>query len=84
MLRFLFFRDDGTCRHVTAVLFDIECTVHNISQVSSTSKVCSWKRKGKPNERSCSLEKLNIAKYGKASKEPVKPTNFDLSSIEVG
>lgn len=67
------------------MLFDIECTVHNNSQVSSTSKECSWKRKGKPNERSCSLEELKLVKaeYGKASKEPVKPTNFDPSSVKV-
>ena len=82
---FSFFRADGTCGHVAAVLFEIECTVHNNSQVSSTSKECSWKRKGKPNERSCSLDELKFAKaeYGKASKEPVKPTNFDPSSVKV-
>ena len=71
---------------MAAVLFDIECTVHNNSQVPSTSKECSWKRKSHPNERSRSLKKLKFAKaeYGKAStKEPVKQTIFDPSSVKV-
>ena len=48
--------------YIAAALFDIECTAHNNSQQSSTSKECIWKRKAKPNEKSCPLEELKIAK----------------------
>ena len=84
ILFLLLFRADGTCRHVAAVLFDIEYTVHVNSQQSSTSKECTWKRRAKPNEKSCSLEELKIAKaeYGKTSKQPLKPTSFDPTSVE--
>ena len=53
--------------YIAAALFRIECTAHNNSQQSSTSKECIWKRKAKPNEKSCPLEELKIAKaeYGK-------------------
>ena len=66
-------------------MFDIERTVHNNSQQSSTSKECTWKRKAKPNEKSCSLEELKITKaeYGKASKQAIKPTTFDPTSLEL-
>ena len=85
VLLFLICRADGTCRHVAAALFDIKCTVLNNYQQSSTSKECIWKRKAKPNEKSCPLEELKIAKaeYGKNTKQPIKPTTFDLTSLEL-
>ena len=60
----------------------IQCTVHNNSQQSSTSKECTWKRKAKPNK---SLEELKIAKteYGKATKQAIKPTTFYPTSLEL-
>ena len=71
--------------YIAAALFRIECTAHNNSQQSSTSKECIWKRKAKPNEKSCPLEELQIAKaeYGKNTKQPIKPTTFDPTSIEL-
>jgi len=76
---------DGTCRHVAAALFDIERTVHNNSQQSSTSKERTWKRKAKPNEKSYSAEELKIAKaeYGEATKQAIKPTTFYPTSLEL-
>ena len=63
----------------------IQCTVHNNSQQSSTSKECTWKRKAKPNEKSYSPEDLKIAKaeYGKATKQAIKPTTFYPTSLEL-
>ena len=71
--------------YIAAALFDIECTAHNNSQQSSTSKECIWKRKAKPNEKSCPLEELRIAKagYRKNTKQPIKPTTFDPTSLEL-
>lgn len=70
---------------MAAVLFDIENTVHNNLQQSSTSKECNWKRRAKPNEKSCSLDNLKISKaeYGKTDKETLKPTDFDPRSTEL-
>ena len=80
----LFCRADGTGRHVAAA-FDVERTVHNNSQQSSTSKECTWKRKAKPNEKSYSPEDLKIAKaeYGKATKQAIKPTTFYPTSLKL-
>lgn len=46
---------------------------------------CIWKRKAKPNEKSCPLGALRIAKagYGKNTKQPIKPTTFDPTSLEL-
>lgn len=70
---------------MVAVLFDIENTVHNNLQLSSTSKECNWKRRAKPNEKSCSLDNLKISKaeYGKTDKETLNPTAFDPRSTEL-
>ena len=70
---------------MAAVLFDIENTVHNNLQQSSTSKECNWTRRAKPNEKSCSLDNLKISKaeYGKTDKETLKPTAFDPRSTEL-
>ena len=66
-------------------MFDIERTVHNNSQQSSTSKECTWKRRATPNEKSYSPEELKIAKpeYGKATKQTIKPTTFYPTSLEL-
>lgn len=78
-------RADGTCRHVAAVLFDVENTVHNNLQQLSTSKECNWKRRANPNEKFCSLDNLKISKaeYGKTDKETLKPTAFDPRSTKL-
>ena len=46
---------------------------------------CIWKRKAKPNEKSCPLEELRIAKagYRKNTKQPIKLTTFDPTSLEL-
>lgn len=46
---------------------------------------CIWKRKAKPNEKSCPPEELRIAKagYRKNTKQPIKPTTFDPTSLEL-
>lgn len=70
---------------MAAVLFDIENTVHNNLQQSLTSKECNWKRRAKPNEKSCSLDNLKISKaeYGKTGKETLKPTGLDARATEL-
>ena len=70
---------------MATVLFDIENTVHNNLQQSSTSKECNWTRRAKPNEKSCFLDNLKISKaeYGKTDKETLKPTAFDPRSTEL-
>ena len=46
---------------------------------------CIWKRKAKPNEKSCPLEELRIAKagYRKNTKQAIKLTTFDPTSLEL-
>jgi len=68
---------------VAVVLFDIQNTVHNNLQQSPTSKKCSWKRRAKPNKKSCSLHNLKISKddYGKTDKETLDPRSTELDPV---
>ena len=49
-------RLDGTCRHIAAVLFDLEHTACINDVKSCTSGQCQWVRRAKPNTNSCSLQ----------------------------
>ena len=81
---YLSFRADGSCRHVAACLFDIDHTVRTNQEKTCTSKECSWKRQGKPNENACAISELKICKseYGKRERQTLKPTNFEPRSLK--
>ena len=84
VLLFFICRADGTCRHVTAALFDVECTVHRNSQHSSTSRVY-LEKKSQAKWKVLPPWELRIAKagYRKNTKQPIKPTTFDPTSLEL-
>ena len=70
---------DGTCRHIAAVLFDLEHTARINDLKSCTSGQCQWVRRAKPNTNSCLLEDLKLTKseYGKQEKTYSVVTEFD-------
>lgn len=69
---------DGCCRHVAAVLFDLQSTVTNNLMSTCTSGKCQWKRRSGNNEYAVRLKDLKIVKaeFGKIETDPVKPDNF--------
>lgn len=77
---------DGCCRHVAAVLFDLQATVSNNLMSTCTSGKCEWKKRSGNSQYATLLKNLKIvkAKFGKAEKDPVKPHNFQpgLSSFD--
>ena len=85
-IKFLFLfacRLDGTCRHIAAVLFDLEHTARVNDLRSCTSGQCQWIRRAKPNTNSCLLQDLKLAKceYGKQEKVYADINKFDPRSI---
>lgn len=70
---------DGCCRHVAAVLFDLQSTVSNNLMSTCTSGKCEWKRRCGNNEYAIPFQYLKIVKaeFGKTEKNPVKPVNFE-------
>lgn len=73
----------GTCRHIAAVLLDLEHTARIDDVKSCTSGPCQWVRRAKPNTNSCLLNDLRLAKseYGKQEKAYADINNFDPTSI---
>ena len=71
-------RCDGCCRHVAAVLFDLQSTVTNNLMSTCASGKCQWKRRSRNNEYTVRLKDLKIVKaeFGKIETDPVKPDNF--------
>ena len=85
-IEFLFLfvcRFDGTCRHIAAVLFDLEHTARINDLRYCTSGQCQWIRRAKPNTNSCLLQDLKLAKceYGKQEKVYADINKFDPRSI---
>ena len=76
-------RLDGTCRHIAAVLFDLEHTARINDLRSCTSGQCKWIRRAKINTNSSLLEDLKLAKceYGKQEKVYADINKFDPRSI---
>ena len=70
---------DDCCRHVAAVLFDLQSTVSNNLMSTCTSGKCEWKRRSGNNEYAIPFRDLKIVKaeFGKTEKDPVKPVNFE-------
>ena len=70
---------DGCCRHVAAVLFDLQVTVSNNLMTTCTSGKCEWKRRRENSEYATPLKDLKIveAEFGKSDKNPIKPHDFD-------
>ena len=70
---------DGCCRHVAAVLFDLQSTVGNNLMSTCTSGKCEWKRRCGNNEYAIPFQDLKIVKaeFGKTEKDPVKPVNCE-------
>lgn len=83
-IKFLFAcRLDGTCRHIAAVLFDLEHTARINDLRSCTLGQCQWIRRAKPNTNLCLLQDLKLAKceYGKHEKVYADINKFDPRSI---
>ena len=57
-----FYGLDGNCRHIAAVLFDLEHTARVNELKSCTSGQCEWVRRVKPNTNSCPLQDLKLSK----------------------
>ncbi|XP_078364153.1 uncharacterized protein LOC144648492 isoform X1 [Oculina patagonica] len=74
---------DGKCRHIAAVLFDLEHTARINNVKSCTSSQCQWVRRSKPNTNFCLLQELKITKseYGKDEKVHADINKFDPRSI---
>lgn len=70
---------DGCCRHVAAVLFDLQVTVSNNLMTTCTSGKYEWKRRRGNSEYATPLKDLKIveAEFGKSDKNPIKPHDFD-------
>lgn len=70
---------DGCCRHVAAVLFDLESTVSNNLMSTCTSGKREWQRRCGNNEYAIPCQDLKIVKaeFGKTEKDPVKSLNFE-------
>ena len=70
---------DGCCRHVAAVLFDLQSTLSNNLMSTCTSGNCEWKRRCGNNDYAIPFRDLKIVKaeFGKTEKDPVKPVNFE-------
>lgn len=70
---------DGYCRHVGALLFDINGTVANNNAVTCTSGKCEWKKRSHKNEYVLRLRDLAIikAEFGKDQKSFSQPCNFE-------
>ena len=70
---------DGYCRHVAAVLFDLQSTVANNLMTTCTSGKCQWKKRSGNSEYAARLQDLKFVKaeFGKAEKEVVKPYYFE-------
>ena len=62
--------NDGCCRHVAAVLFDLQSTVSNNLMPTCTSGKCEWKRRRGNNEYAIPFRDLKIAKaeFGKTER----------------
>ena len=77
---------DGCCRHIAAVLFDLQVTVSNNMMSTCTSGKCEWKRRSGNSDYATPLKDLRIVKaeFGKSEKNPIKPHDFDpgLSSFD--
>ena len=77
---------DGCCRHIAAVLFDLQVTVSNNMMSTRTSGKCEWKRRSGNSDYATPLKDLRIVKaeFGKSEKNPIKPHDFDpgLSSFD--
>ena len=73
---------DGACKHVTAALFDLQCTVSNNLTNTCTSERCLWKRRNRKSDYAIRLEDLNFVKaeFGKEEKLHLKPYHFDPRS----
>lgn len=74
---------DGGCRHIAASLFDLLATVIANEMQTCTGKDCGWVRKGKRNEGSLPISKLQVGRpeYGKKLKSPVTITHFEPRSV---
>ena len=61
---------DGCCRHVAAVLFDLQSTVSNNLMPTCSSGKCEWKRRRGNNEYAIPFLDLKIAKaeFGKTER----------------
>ena len=70
---------EGTCRHVAAVLFDLEHTARVNDLKSCTSGECQWIKRAKPNANCCLLQNLKLTKleYGKQEKTCPTVENFE-------
>ena len=70
---------DGCCRHVAAVLFDLQSTVGNNLMSTCTSGKCEWKRRCGNNEYAIPFRDFKIVKaeFRKAEKDPLKLVNFE-------
>ena len=79
---------DGCCRHVAAVLLDLQSIVSNNLMSTCTSGKCEWKRRCGNNEYAVPFRDLKIVKaeFGKTEKNPVEPVNFEPrhSSFDAG
>lgn len=73
---------DGTCRHVAAVLFNLEHTARINDLKSCTSGKCQCIRRAKLNTNCCLLQDLKLTKseYGKQEKTCSTVTDFEPRS----
>lgn len=70
---------DGCCRHIAAVLFDLQVTISNNMMSTCTSGKWEWKRRSGNSDYATPLKDLRIVKaeFGKSEKNPIKPHDFD-------
>jgi len=76
---------DGTCRHVAAVLYDLEHTARVNDLKSCTSGECQWIECAKPNTNTCLLQNLKLTELEYGEQEKTYPTvenlNYEQGSL---